>query len=149
MSDRDPVVIVGAGHAGVQAAASLREEKFAGPILLACDEPHAPYQRPPLSKAYVKRLVTRDSLALRGPAFYAEQGIDTVFGDKVVAIDRTAKIVAFASGRRQPYSHLVLATGARAREEHTHRAFRLPSATHDNRCELMPRTVERSTAVSD
>lgn len=110
-----PVVIVGAGHAGVQCAASLREEGFRGPVLLVCDEPHLPYQRPPLSKGYLKGTASRDSLALRGPAFFAEQGIDTLFGDKVVRIDRAAKTVHLASGRAQPFAHLVLATGARAR----------------------------------
>lgn len=111
----DPVVIVGAGHGGVQCAASLREEKYAGPIVLVCDEPHWPYQRPPLSKAYLKGTATRDSLALRGPAYFAEQTIDTRFGDRALRIDRAAKTVHLASGHVQPYAHLVLATGARAR----------------------------------
>ena len=110
-----PVVIVGAGHAGVQCAASLREDGYAGPVLLLCDETHWPYQRPPLSKAYLKGATTRDGLALRGPAFFAEQAIETRFGDKLSRIDRAAKIVHFASGGAQPYAHLVLATGARAR----------------------------------
>lgn len=114
MNDR-PIVIVGAGHAGVQCAASLREDGYAGPILLACDEPHWPYQRPPLSKAYLKGATTRDGLALRGPAFFTEQAIETRFGDKVLRIDRATKTVHFASGLAQPYAHLVLATGARAR----------------------------------
>ena len=111
----DPVVIVGAGHGGVQCAASLREEKYAEPIVLVCDEPHWPYQRPPLSKAYLKGTATRDSLALRGPAYFAEQTIDTRFGDRALRIDRAAKTVHLASGHVQPYAHLVLATGARAR----------------------------------
>ena len=111
----DSVVIVGAGHAGVQCAASLREDGYAGPILLTCDEPHWPYQRPPLSKAFMKRAITQDGLALRGPSFFAEQAIATRFGDAVAAIDREAREVRFASGDVLPYAHLVLATGARAR----------------------------------
>jgi NADH dehydrogenase FAD-containing subunit len=72
-----PVVIVGAGHAGVQVAAALRDEKYPAPILLVGDEPHAPYQRPPLSKAYLKGTLGRDSLALRGATFYGNQSIKT------------------------------------------------------------------------
>lgn len=108
-------MIVGAGHGGVQCAASLREEGYDGPILLICDEPHWPYQRPPLSKAYMKGTATRDSLALRGPAFFTEHGIDTRFGERVTSINRATKTVHLASGAIQPYAHLVLATGARAR----------------------------------
>ena len=110
-----PVVIVGAGHGGVQCAASLREEGYGGPILLICDEPHWPYQRPPLSKAYLKGATTRDGLALRGPAFFTDNRIETRFGDRVTRIDRAAKTLDLASGAIQPYAHLVLATGARAR----------------------------------
>jgi 3-phenylpropionate/trans-cinnamate dioxygenase ferredoxin reductase subunit len=110
-----PVVIVGAGHAGVQAAAALREEKYPGPILLVGDEPHAPYQRPPLSKAYLKGSLGHESLVLRGVSFYCNQGIDTLFGDKVVSVDCAAKQVKFASSRELGYEHLVLATGARPR----------------------------------
>ena len=115
MNAEHPVIIVGAGHAGVQCAASLREEGFAGPVLLVDAAPHAPYQRPPLSKAYLKRTVTREQLALRGPTFFAEQRIETRFGDAVVRIDRASKTIHFASGSEQTYAHLVLATGARAR----------------------------------
>jgi len=109
------VVIVGAGHAGVAAAAALREEKYSGPIVLVSDETHAPYQRPPLSKAYLKGSLGRESLVLRGAAFYDQQRVDTKFGDAVVSIDRAAKQVCFGSGRSLGYEHLILATGARAR----------------------------------
>jgi len=94
------VVIVGAGHAGVAAAAALREEKYSGPIVLVSDETHAPYQRPPLSKAYLKGSLGRESLVLRGAAFYDQQRVDTKFGDAVVSIDRAAKQVCFGSGLR-------------------------------------------------
>jgi 3-phenylpropionate/trans-cinnamate dioxygenase ferredoxin reductase subunit len=110
-----PVVIVGAGHAGVQVAAALRDEKYPAPILLVGDEPHAPYQRPPLSKAYLKGTLGRDSLALRGATFYGNQSIETIFGDQVISIDRAAKRVVFASNRERNYGHLVLAMGAQAR----------------------------------
>ncbi len=115
MSAAHPVIIVGAGHAGVQCAASLREEGFSDPVLLVDAAYHAPYQRPPLSKAYLKRAVTQEQLALRGPSFFAEQNIETRFGGAIAQIDRAKKLVRFASGDTQPYAHLVLATGARAR----------------------------------
>jgi 3-phenylpropionate/trans-cinnamate dioxygenase ferredoxin reductase component len=111
----NPVIIVGAGHAGVAAAAALREEKYSGPIVLVSDEIHTPYQRPALSKAYLKGSLGRESLVLRGPAFYGNQRIDTKFGDEVVGIDRVAKQASFASGQTIGYEHLILATGARAR----------------------------------
>ncbi|MBC9881734.1 FAD-dependent oxidoreductase [Bradyrhizobium sp. INPA01-394B] len=110
-----PVVIVGAGHAGVQAAAALREEKYAGRIVLVGDELHVPYHRPPLSKAYLKGALGRDSLALRGAAYYGNQGIETLFGDRVISIDRGARKVELASNRELEYEHLILAVGARAR----------------------------------
>lgn len=106
------IVIVGAGHAGVQAAASLREEGYDGPIALISDDPNAPYQRPPLSKAYLKGEATADSLILRGPAFYLEKNIELLLGERVVAIDRAAQKVTLASGRAFDYAHLILATGA-------------------------------------
>jgi NADPH-dependent 2,4-dienoyl-CoA reductase/sulfur reductase-like enzyme len=106
-----PVVIVGAGHAGVAAAAALREEKYSGPIVLVSDESHPPYQRPPLSKAYLKGSLSRESLVLRGLAFYGNQRIDTILGDRVDHIDRAGSQVGFASGRRIAYEHLVLLLG--------------------------------------
>ena len=112
MSAAGRIIIVGAGHGGVQAAASLREEGYEGPIALVSDDPHAPYQRPPLSKAYMKGEATADSLILRGPAFYPEKGIDLMLGARVVEIDRGAKRVKFASGETLDYGHLILATGA-------------------------------------
>ena len=66
-----PVVIVGAGHAGFQLAASLRQDGFAGPIALINDEGHLPYQRPPLSKAYLKGTGGPDSLMFRPDKFYS------------------------------------------------------------------------------
>ncbi len=112
MIEKGRVVIVGAGHGGVQAAASLREEGYAGPIVLVSDDPHAPYQRPPLSKAYMKGEATAESLILRGPAFYPEKNIELMSGERVVEIDRAARRVTLASGGTLDYAHLILATGA-------------------------------------
>lgn len=106
------IVIVGAGHGGVQAAASLREEGYEGPIALISDDTHAPYQRPPLSKAFMKGEATAETLILRGPAYYAEKSIDLMLGERAVGIDRAAHTVALASGKALDYAHLILATGA-------------------------------------
>ena len=76
MSATRRIVIIGAGHGGVQAAASLREEGYEGPIALISDDPNAPYQRPPLSKAWLKGEANGESLALRPEASYATQGIE-------------------------------------------------------------------------
>jgi 3-phenylpropionate/trans-cinnamate dioxygenase ferredoxin reductase subunit len=109
------IVIVGAGHAGVQAAASLREDGFAGRLTLLSSEPDFPYQRPPLSKAFLKGQMDLAGLPLRGEKFYEEQRIDLRLGVAVARIDRAGRRVEFAEGGAQPYDHLILATGARAR----------------------------------
>ncbi len=109
-----PILIVGAGHAGFQLAASLRQHGFAGPIGLINDEAHLPYQRPPLSKAYLKGEGRADSLMFRPDKFYRDQNIELI-ADRAVSIDRGARRLLLASGASQEYGHLVLATGARNR----------------------------------
>ncbi len=111
----ETIVIVGAGHAGVQAAASLREEGFDGRISLLSAEPDFPYQRPPLSKAFLKGQMDLAGLPLRGEKFYAEHRIDLRLGVAVERIDRAGRRVEFAHGGAEPYDRLILATGARAR----------------------------------
>lgn len=105
------VVIVGAGQGGFQAAASLRQDGFKGAVTLVGDEPGLPYQRPPLSKAYMKDGDPK-RLALRAEAFFADSGIERVEG-RVAAIDRAAARVLLAGGEGLAYDHLILATGAR------------------------------------
>lgn len=112
---RDGVVIVGAGHAGFQLAASLRQHGFDGSVTLIGDEPALPYQRPPLSKEYLEGRITLDLLLMRPEAFYREHRIDYLGGTRVEEIDRSAGSVRLASGERLGYRHLVLATGARNR----------------------------------
>jgi 3-phenylpropionate/trans-cinnamate dioxygenase ferredoxin reductase component len=109
-----PVVIVGAGHAGFQLAASLRQLGFKEPVRLLNDEAHLPYQRPPLSKAYLKGTGGPDSLMFRPAKFYADQTIELI-ADHAIAIDRAARKLKLGSGAALDYSHLVLATGARNR----------------------------------
>ncbi len=110
-----PVVIVGAGHAGVQAAASLREEGFEGEIVLLSDEAELPYQRPPLSKAFLKGEMDLGGLPLRAEAFYRDHDIDLRLGAKATRIDRSARRVELADGASVAYGRLILATGARQR----------------------------------
>lgn len=109
-----PVVIVGAGHAGFQLATSLRQAGFADPIHLINDEAHLPYQRPPLSKAYLKGTGGPETLMFRPQKFYADQTIDLVH-DRVASVQRDQRKVLLASGKALGYGHLVFATGARNR----------------------------------
>jgi 3-phenylpropionate/trans-cinnamate dioxygenase ferredoxin reductase component len=109
-----PVLIVGAGHAGFQLATSLRQHGFGGRIGLINDEAHLPYQRPPLSKAYLKGEGRPDSLMFRPDKFYRDQNIELI-ADRAVSIDRVARRLALVSGAALDYGHLVLATGARNR----------------------------------
>jgi len=119
------IVIVGAGQAGLQVAASLREEAFAGAITLIGDEPVLPYRRPPLSKDFLRGAVGAEALLLRPPRFFADKGIDVITGRAVQRIDRPRREVELSDGARVPYDHLVLATGARSR------ALPLPGAMLD------------------
>ena len=112
---RGPVVIVGAGQAGMQLATGLRQLGCAAPITLLGDEAWPPYERPPLSKAYLAGELERERLWFRHEAAYAKQGIELRLGARAVALDRAAKTVTTAAGEVFPYDYCVLATGARAR----------------------------------
>ena len=114
MTSQQPVLIVGAGHAGFQLAASLRQSGFQEAIELVNDEPLPPYQRPPLSKAYLKGAGGIETVLFRPEKFYVDQRI-TLIDAHVAAIDRAGRTVRFASGSSRQYGHLVLATGARNR----------------------------------
>src|SRR5437763_1488407 len=109
------VVIVGAGHAGFQLAASLRQAGFDGSVVLLGDEPVLPYQRPPLSKDYLDGKIGLDLLLMRPEACYRDHRIDYLRDTRAVEIDRAAKQLCLASGKKLGYDHLVLATGARNR----------------------------------
>jgi 3-phenylpropionate/trans-cinnamate dioxygenase ferredoxin reductase subunit len=109
-----PVLIAGAGHAGFQLAASLRQHGYRERICLINDEAHLPYQRPPLSKAYLKGEGRPDSLMFRPDKFYRDQNIELI-ADRAAFIDRAARKLLLASGAFLDYGHLVLATGARNR----------------------------------
>src|SRR5690606_751685 len=108
------VVVIGAGQAGAALAARLRALKFQGEITVIGDEPAPPYQRPPLSKAYLLGEMEEERLWLRAPDFYAENGIELRLGRPVAGIDRAAKTVT-VNGEAIPYDHLALTTGSTPR----------------------------------
>jgi 3-phenylpropionate/trans-cinnamate dioxygenase ferredoxin reductase subunit len=110
------VLIIGAGHAGGTAAALLRQYGHEGPIVLAGEEPAAPYQRPPLSKAWLKGEADLEALLLRPEVFYAEHDIELRTGVTATAIDAAGRTVTFADGTVENYDALVLATGSTARK---------------------------------
>lgn len=109
------VVIVGAGQAGYQAAASLRTEGYEGSITLIGEELHPPYQRPPLSKAFVMGKQDQSRLLLRPETFYRDHRIELFTGERTIAIERTERRVRLESGRQLNYDTLALALGARNR----------------------------------
>ena len=108
------VVIVGAGHAGGTVASLLRQYGHAGPITLIGDEPIAPYQRPPLSKAWLKGEADAESLALRPLAYYAENNIDFRPNVRAAKLERSDRKLVLSNGETLSYDFLILATGARA-----------------------------------
>jgi len=108
-------VIVGGGQAGFEAAASLRAEGYQSPITLLGEEPHLPYQRPPLSKGFVLDKQGLDEIELRPQSFYRDHGIEVRVGERVVHVNREGRSVRLKSGESIPYDSVVLAVGARNR----------------------------------
>jgi len=109
------IVIVGAGHAGGSAAAFLRQFGWKGRITLVGEEPFLPYQRPPLSKTWLKEEMDAASVALRPIGFYRTNNIELLTGVTATAIDCDRCTVALSTGKNLEYDELVLATGARPR----------------------------------
>ena len=110
------VVVVGAGLAAALVAETLRDQGFTGRVTLVGDEPHLPYERPPLSKGYLMGTVDRDSVFVHTDDWYAEHEVDLRLGATGVGLERGARAVVLADGERLPYGSLVLATGARPRQ---------------------------------
>jgi 3-phenylpropionate/trans-cinnamate dioxygenase ferredoxin reductase subunit len=109
------IAIVGSGQAGLQVAASLREAQYKGRVLLIGDEPHAPYQRPALSKSYLLGEVDEAQISLRPSAFFSKHQIELLKGNRAVAIDRVRRTLSLEDDAVVAYDHLILATGARNR----------------------------------
>ena len=110
------VVIIGAGHAAGQAAASLRQAKYEGDITIIGDEAHIPYQRPPLSKAYLKGDQGADKVYLRAQSFYTDRDIAIKLNTSATGIDTQSKTVALGTGETLDYDHLLISTGSRPRK---------------------------------
>ena len=109
------VIVAGAGQAAGEFAFRLRQSGYEKPITLIGEESHLPYQRPPLSKAFLAGDISSDSLLLRPPASYEKSRIDVVSNTRVERIDRAAHSITLSTGAQHGYETLVLATGGRVR----------------------------------
>jgi 3-phenylpropionate/trans-cinnamate dioxygenase ferredoxin reductase component len=112
---RQSVAIVGGGLAGASAAVALREAGFDGAVRLIGAETQPPYNRPPLSKAYLRGEVRFEDQLVNPVRFYAEHDIELRLGARVIAIDPRLKMVQLDGGERIPYDRLLVATGGRNR----------------------------------
>lgn len=109
------MVIVGAGEAGARAATAFREQGFTGPITLVGDEPHGPYERPPLSKAVMTSADALTPTSILDEAKLAAASIRHIAGVRATSIARAAHLLVLSDGRVVPYAKLLIATGAGAR----------------------------------
>ena len=141
MSTPQTVVIAGAGLAGAKAAETLREEGFDGRIVLLGAERRRPYERPPLSKEYLRGEAGHDKVFVHDEAFYDEHAIELRLGETVESVDGAASAVVLAGRERLGYDRLLLTTGARPRR------LVLPGAELDGVCEL--RTLGHSDALRE
>ena len=139
MSADRTFVIVGAGHAGGRAAQAMRQYGFEGRILLIGEEPHVPYERPPLSKELIVTDAGLEKVRLHEAAWYAENRIDLIAGNAATSIDAAGKCVELADGRSIGFDKLMLTTGARVR--------RLPVPGSDLDGVFYLRTIEDSDAI--
>ena len=110
------ILILGAGQAAAQLAISLRQGGHDGAIRMVGDEPYAPYQRPPLSKAFLKEKASIETLMLRRESYWANHKVDLDLGAVVGGIDLARKQVKLQDGGIHDYDTLVFATGTRARD---------------------------------
>ena len=111
-------VIIGASLTGASAAIALREQSIDANVTLIGAEDGVPYERPPLSKGYLRGAVPFERLLVRPPEFYSAQRINLMFGSRVTSIDSSRRIVYVVDGRRVPYDSLLIATGAHNRQAH-------------------------------
>jgi 3-phenylpropionate/trans-cinnamate dioxygenase ferredoxin reductase subunit len=107
----ETMVIVGASLAGGGAAVTLRQEGFEGRVVLIGAEPQPPYERPPLSKEYLRSESSFEDALVQAPDFYYENGIETRFGVRATRVDAADKVVELDGGERLVYDKLLVATG--------------------------------------
>ena len=110
-----PIVVIGANLAGSSAATALRREGHGGPVIVIGDEPHPPYQRPPLSKAYLQGTRDLDDILLHAPEHFDEHDIELRLGVRARHLDTTQRRVVLDDGQQLEYHRLLLATGGRNR----------------------------------
>ncbi len=115
MSDVTSVVVIGAGLAGAKTAEALRAQGYAGAITLIGDEPHLPYERPPLSKDYLQGKAERGTVFVHPEQWYADNSVSVLRSTHATAIHRTSSTVALGDGTELPYDKLVIATGSSPR----------------------------------
>jgi 3-phenylpropionate/trans-cinnamate dioxygenase ferredoxin reductase subunit len=109
-------VIIGANLAGGRAAEALRKEGFEGRVVLIGAEPDPPYERPPLSKEYLRGQIAREKIFIHKPGFYEEQRIELRLGVRATGLDLQGRVVELESGERIAFDRLLLATGGRPRK---------------------------------
>jgi len=114
-STGNPIVIIGGGVAGGNAAATLREEGFPGPVVLISREPSIPFGRPPLSKTYLRSEEDLDSWYVRPAGWYADHDVELRSGAAVVAVDPSRHVITLDSGEELGYQKVLIATGGRNR----------------------------------
>jgi 3-phenylpropionate/trans-cinnamate dioxygenase ferredoxin reductase subunit len=139
MTDNRTFVVIGGGLAGAKTAEVLRERGFEGHIVLFAAEPHLPYERPPLSKDYLKTGDKLEDVFVHDKDWYAAHDVEVRTGTAVASIDRDAKQVVTASGERTAYDRLVLATGSSPRR------LSIPGVDLEGVYSL--RTIEDSQAI--
>jgi 3-phenylpropionate/trans-cinnamate dioxygenase ferredoxin reductase component len=132
-------VIAGGGLAGGSAAGAIRRVDPSGPVILVSEEPWKPYQRPPLSKAYLQGKAGRDKVFFRDPEFYHENQIQVLTGVRATALELEDHVLTLADGRLLAYEKLLLATGGHA--------WRLPIPGNDLKQVLTLRTIEDSEGI--
>jgi 3-phenylpropionate/trans-cinnamate dioxygenase ferredoxin reductase subunit len=125
MTTQPGFIIVGGGLAGALAAETLREEGFDGRITLLCEEPHRPYERPPLSKDYLHGKAARDSIFAHPEPWYADHAVELRLGTAVTSLDPALRTVTTATGEQLDYDKLLLTTGS------TPRRLNVPGADLD------------------
>ena len=135
-----PILIIGAGQAGMQIADSLRQEGYEGRVLMIGEEAYPPYQRPPLSKDYLAGTVTQEQLLLRSPDVLERKKIELHTHARVFKIDAYAQRVDLSDGTQIDYAKLALATGCRARP--------LPVAGADLQNVLTLRTLDDTKTLA-
>lgn len=139
--DRYAYVVIGGGLAGGQAIEGIREEDTSGSIALITDEPHRPYERPPLSKGYLMGRRPESAVYVADEDRYDEEGIQLYTGARVAGVDPGARTVTLEDGRSLGYGKLLLASGGRAKQ--------LPIPGHDLGKVFTLRTIEDATQIRD